>query len=172
MLKLAGIVILLTGCIGMGISKVKDEKRRVRELQQIKRILIRIQNEMVYGKRTLPEICLLLSQCMEMPYQTIFYQIYQQLQDNRGNVLEEIWKRQMESELKELPLKKEERDILYSLPEHLGIQDETMQAADIGQSLDMLTAHIRQAESEYENKTKVIMSLSITAGLFLSIILL
>lgn len=172
MLKLAGIVMLLAGCVGMGISKVGDEKSRVNELRQIKKIIIRIQNEMIYGKRTLPEICFLLSQCMEMPYQNIFLGIYQQLRENKGDVLETIWKEQMAIGLKPLPLKIEEKNILYCLPEHLGIQDETMQAASIGQSLDMLTEHIRQAETEYENKAKVIMCLSITAGLFISIILL
>lgn len=172
MLKLAGIVLLISGCVGMGVSKVSDEKGRVRELRQIKRIIIRIQNEMIYGKRTLPEICFLLSQCMEPPYQSIFLQIYQKLKENRGEALEKVWKEQMEAGLRKLPLKIEEKDILYCLPEHLGIQDETMQAADIGQSLDMMTERIRQAEAEYENKAKVIMSLSITAGLFISIILL
>lgn len=162
----------MSGCVGMGISKVREEKRRTWELRQIKRIITRIQNEMIYGKRTLPEICFLLSGCMEQPYQEIFYNIYQKLGENRGVVLEKLWKEQMENGLKELPLKKEEKDILYTLPEHLGIQDETMQAADIGQSLDMVTERVRRAEAEYESKAKVIMSLSVTAGLFISILLL
>lgn len=172
MLKLAGVVLLMSGCVGMGISKVKEEKRRTKELRQIKRIIIRIQNEMVYGKRTLPEICFLLSGCMEQPYQEIFFKIYQKLGENRGEIFEKLWKEQMKTGLKELPLKTEEKDILCNLPEHLGIQDETMQAAGIGQSLDIVTDRIRQSETEYESKAKVIMSLSVTAGLFISILLL
>lgn len=172
MLKLAGVIMLMLGCVGIGISKVNEEKRRVRELRQIKRIIIRIQNEMIYGKRTLPEICFLLSQYVERPYRDIFQEIYQKLAENRGEILEKLWKEQMEVGMKEMPLKEAEKDILCNLPEHLGIQDETMQAADIGQSLDMIAEHIRQAESELESKTKVIMSLSVTAGLFISILLL
>lgn len=172
MFKLAGIILLMTGCVGLGIDKVKDEKRRIVELRQIKRIILRIQNEMVYGKRTLPEICFLLGQCMEEPYQDIFRTLYQRQKENSGYVLEKLWKEQMEEGMKELPLRGEEKDILRRLPEHLGIQDEAMQAADIGQSMDILEERIKQAEAEYGNKARVIMSVSVMAGLFISILLL
>lgn len=172
MFKLAGIILLMIGCIGLGIGRVKDEKRRILELHQIKRIILRIQNEIVYGKRTLPEICFLLGKYMEEPYQSIFSSLYQKQKENSGYVLEKLWKEQMEEGMKELPLKKDEKDILRNLPEHLGIQDETMQAADIGQSMDMLQERIKQAEAGYENKARVIMSISVMAGLFISILLI
>jgi hypothetical protein len=54
----------------------------------------------------------------------------------------------------------------------LGLQEETMQACNIGQSLDMLNRKCRQAEENYENKTKVIRSVSILTGLLLTLLLL
>lgn len=172
MLKLAGILLLMTGCIGLGINKVAEEKRRIRELREIRRIVQRIQSEMVYGKRTLPEICLLLSQCMKEPYQRAFLEIFQCLEENDGSTFESIWKERMNACMETMPLKEEEKEILRCLPEQNGILDETIQAADVGQSLDILTEHIRQAEAEYENKSKVIISISVMAGLFLVILLL
>ena len=71
--------------------------------------------------------------------------------------------------MENMPLGEEEKNILIGLPEHMGIMDGAMQAADIGQSLDMLTGHIVRTETEYENKAKVIMSVSVMAGLFLVI---
>lgn len=172
MLKLAGIVLLMIGCIGLGTNKVAEEKRRIRELREIRRMIQRMQNEMVYGKRTLPEICLLFGQYMEEPYKEAFLAIFQSLEENDGRALEEIWKEQMAVCMKSLPLREEEKDILRSLPEHQSILDETMQAASVGQSLDFLTGRIHQAEAEYGNKSRVIMSISVMAGLFLAILLL
>lgn len=172
MLKLAGILLLMIGCTGLGINKVSEEKRRIKELREIRRMIIRMQNEMRYGKRTLPEICLLFGQCMEEPYRSAFLELFYKLEENDGTVLNKMWKEQMDTCMMGLPLKEEEKNILKNLPEHLGIQDETMQAADIGQSLDMLEDHIHQAEAEYENKIRVIMSISVMAGLFLTILLL
>lgn len=171
MCKLAGMILLLTGCIGLGAEKVSEEKRRIAALRELYRIMTRIQKEMVYGKRTLPEICRLLEQCTREPYQGIFSAVYQDMERKDGTLLERSWRMRMEAGLKGLPLKEEEKNILLDLPAHLGILDESMQADDIGQSLDMVKGHIRQAECEYENKRKVIMSISITTGIFLVILL-
>jgi stage III sporulation protein AB len=71
-----------------------------------------------------------------------------------------------------VPLQEEEKDVLKKLPDQLGLQDETMQACNIGQSLDMLNRKCRQSEENYENKTKVIRSVSILTGLLLTLLLL
>lgn len=172
MFKLAGILLLMAGCCGLGINRVEESKQRIRELREIRRMVIRIQNEMTYGKRALPEICQLFGQCMEEPYQAAFLSIFRKLEENDGTDLNRIWKVQMEECLKNLPLLEEEKDILRNMPEYLGILDEKQQAADIGQSLDFLTAHITQAEAGYENQARVTMSISVMAGIFLVILLL
>lgn len=172
MFKLAGILLLMAGCCGLGINRVAEAKQRIRELREIRRMVIRIQNEMIYGKRALPEICLIFGQCMEEPYRTAFHSIFQKLEENDGTDLSRIWKEQMEECMAALPLWDEEKDILRNMPEYLGILDEKQQAADIGQSLDFLTAHIAQAEAGYDNQARVTMSISVMAGIFLVILLL
>lgn len=172
MFKLTGILLLMAGCCGLGLNRVLEEKQRIRELREIRRMVIRIQSEMVYGKRTLPEICLLFGQCMEEPYRTAFLSIYRKLEENDGTDLNRIWEEQLGACMKELPLWKEEKDILQNIPEYLGILDEKQQAADIGQSLDFLSVRIAKAESGYENQARVTMSISVMAGIFLVILLL
>lgn len=172
MLKLAGIMLLMAGFTGLGINKVMEEKRRIWALREIKRLILRIQNEMIYGKRTLPEICLLLSQCMEEPYKSAFHEIFHKMEENDGSILENIWKEKMEKCMEAMPLKEEEKAVLIRLPEHLGVLDETIQAQSIGQSLDIIAERITRTESEYEGKSRVVMSISVMAGLFLIILLL
>lgn len=172
MLKLAGILLLMAGCSGLGLDRVAEEKKRIRQLREIRRMVLRIQNEMTYGKRTLPEICLLFGQCMEEPYRTAFFDIYMDLEKNGGSGFNRVWKERLEECMRNLPLRREEKDILCNMPEYLGTLDEKQQAADIGQSLDFLSSHITQAEKEYENKARVIMSVSVTAGIFIVILLL
>lgn len=172
MLKLAGILLLMAGCTGLGINKVAEEKQRIKELREIRSIIIRMQSEMVYGKRTLPEICLLFGDCAKEPYRSAFLTLYERMEENDGRVLQVLWEEQIEWCMKDLPLRREEKDILKELPGQLGILEETIQAAGVGQSLDIITEHIEKAQTEYENKAKVIMSISIMAGLFLIILLL
>lgn len=172
MFKLTGILLLMAGCCGLGINRVAEAKQRIRELREIRRMVIRIQSEMAYGKRALPEICLLFAQCMGEPYRIAFRSIYQKMEQNDGTDLSTIWKTQIGECMKELPLRKEEKDILRNVPEYLGILDEKQQAADIGQSLDFLSARIEKAEAGYENQARVTMSISVMAGIFLVILFL
>lgn len=172
MFRFAGILLLMAGCTGLGINKVAEEKGRIRELREIRGIIIRMQNEMIYGKRTLPEICLLFGEWAKEPYRSAFTAIFERFEENDGRVLQVLWEEEMEKCMKNLPLKEEEKAFLKNLPAQFGIPDETIQAAGIGQSLDTLTERIAKAQTEYENKAKVIMSISIMAGLFLIILLL
>lgn len=172
MLKVLGCVCMIAGCVGWGESRIREEKSRVRHLHELIRLIRRIQEEIRYGKRTLPEICLLLSEYGDSWYGPYFKRIYEQLQERNGTGFEAVWAGQMALCFQRAPLREEEKDVLRRLPEYLGLQEETSQAVQIGQSVDLLERKCRQAEDTYENKAKVIRSVSILAGLFLAILLL
>lgn len=172
MFKLVGFLCIMAGCIGWGDGKVREEQDRIRHLRELIRIIRRIQDEIRYGKHTLPEICLILSECSDAWYGPHFRQIYEQIRQRNGTGLETIWTRQMELCFQGVPLQEEEKDVLRRLPENLGMREETLQAVNIGQSMDMLARKCRQVEETYQNKSRVIRSVSILAGVFLTIILL
>lgn len=172
MLKLAGILCILTGCIGWGAGKIGEERRRVRHLRELIRIMKRIQGEMIYGKHTLPEICFILAEYSDAPYRSCFMEIYEQTRRRDGSCLTEIWRRQTEVCMVDAPLTGEEKEILIGLPYNLGMLEETQQAEGIGQSMDWLERRCRQAEDEYAGKSKMIFSVSLLAGIFLTILML
>ena len=87
MFKLAGILLLMAGCAGLGFERVAEEKRRINELREMRRMIVRMQDEMLYGKRTLQEICLLFGQCMKEPYRSAFAGLYEKLEENDGRDL-------------------------------------------------------------------------------------
>lgn len=172
MLKLLGSICILAGCIGWGGSKIREEKERIQNLRELIRTIKRIQNEISYGKHTLPEICLILSEYSRTPYQECFRRIYEQNRQQEDICLEQIWEQELTQGLRSACLQEEEKEILKNLPRNLGIQEEKYQAESIGQSLDLLIRKCRQSEDAYESKSRVIFSLSILTGMFLMIMLL
>ena len=172
MLKLAGALCIMAGCVGWGEGKIREEKDRVRHLRELIRIIRRIQEEIRYGKRTLPEICLILSEYSDPWYRPHFRKIYEQFDRRNGTGLNAVWLRQMAFCFQGVPLQEEEKDVLIRLPENMGIQEETLQAENIGLSMDMLIRKCRQAEETYQNKSRVIRSVSILTGFLLTIILI
>lgn len=172
MLKLGGILCILVGCIGWGGSKISEEKCRIRYLREMIRIIKRIQNEISYGKHTLPEICLILSEYSDVLYRPYFQRIYEHMGRENGTSLTQVWEQQIGQCLREAPLSEEEKGILKDIPQSLGLLEENQQAESIGQSMELLIRTCTKAEENYENKSKMIFSISVLAGVFLTILLL
>lgn len=172
MYKIVGICCILAGCVGWGNGRIRQEKDRVGHLRELIRIMRRIQEEISYGKHTLPEICVILANNSNSCYSACFAEIYRQMMQGNGTGLKEAWSGQLAACLKDLPLQEEEKGVVRDLPMYLGIQEETRQAANLEQAVELLVRKCRLAEETYENKTKVIRSVSILAGLLLSILLL
>lgn len=172
MLKLAGVCFILAGCVGWGGNRIMEEQNRIRHLRELIRIIKRIQDEIAYGKHTLPEICLTLSECGNAEYRPYFRQIYEKMNCGDGTVFETVWEQQMGLCLQNTPLTKEEKGVLINMPKDMGMQEEKLQAVRIGQSVDLLVRKCRQAEDTYENKSKMIFSVSVLTGIFLAILLL
>lgn len=172
MFKIVGILCVLVGCIGYGLNRIGEERSRIGHLGETIRIIKRIQDEISYGKHTLPEICLILSECCAPPFQQCFSQIYEQINAKSGVPINSIWEQQMEQCMRNTLLTDEEKDILRKLPRGLGMQDEKLQAESIGRSVELLVRNRSKLEDAYENKAKMIFSVSILMGVFLTIMLL
>lgn len=172
MLKTAGILCILAGSVGFGAARVGEEKRRIRYLREILGIVRRMQDEIAYGKHTLPEICLTLSECCGPLYGACFRSIYEQTAFGDGVPVDRIWREQVELCQKDAPLSEEEKDILADFPQYLDMREEKQQARSIGRCEDFAAENCRKAESAYANRTKMIFSVSLLAGVFLTILLL
>lgn len=170
--KIVGIICILAGCAGLGRLKVRQEKERIRYLREWIRIIRRMQDEISYGKHTLPEICLILADIGDSWYAPYFKEIHRQMLLGDGTGLKEAWGEQLHDCLKNLPLQEEEKDIILRLPVCLGLQEETRQAMGFEQAVNLLSEKCRKAEEAHENRAKMIHSVSILAGLLLSILLL
>lgn len=172
MLKIAGIICVLLGCIGYGADRIGRERRRIEYLREMIRIIRRIQDEIGYGKHTLPEICLILSEYCNVLYQPYFRQIYEQANRANGTSFAHIWEQQMRQCLRDAPLSEDEKDILKNMTRNLGMQEEKLQAESIGLLMEPLVRKCRKAEDSFENKARMIFSVSVLTGVFLTILLL
>ena len=170
--KFAGAACILAGSIGLGAACAAQEKRRIAYLREILLVFRRMQDEITYGKHTLPEICLHLSECGGPLYRGCFRTIYELAKQRDGDSLPHIWEEQIALSQEGAPLSGEEKNLLLQLPKCLGLREEKQQAKSIGRCEEYAFLSCRRAEEAYGNKRKVIFSVSVLAGLFLTILLL
>ena len=170
MLRLLGIICLMTGCIGTGWSLRCRMKRGLEQLYQIRQIMKMFQSEITYSHVPLPEACRRIAGQMKAPYKSALLRIHEQMQENAGESFAVIWKRHIGSCLKELDMREEDGRMLYEFGDSVGFMDGKMQTEILEQAVYKLELAIDRQEKELANKCRVIMSLSVMGGLMIAII--
>lgn len=172
MYKAVGFLCIVAGCAGWGNSLVGKERERVRHLRTLSHVLTQIRSGIFYGKHTMPEICLLLSESDDECYSKCFRQIYERTAGENGKDFQTVWEEEMKAFLKPLPLREDERRTVTELAKSLDFQEAEGQAGRVGQAEVFLEGRYRQAEETCENRSKMIHSVSVLTGLLLAILLL
>ena len=131
-----------------------------------------MRGEISYGRHTLPEICLLLAELNCGCYNSCFLRIYERTGEESGKDFARVWEEEMGDCLARLPLREDEREAVAGLPKTMNFREEDGQSGRIGQAEAFLEGRYRQAEETYENRSKMIRSISILTGLLLIILLL
>lgn len=172
MLRIIGVSLLMIGSIGTGWTIKEKMKKNLDSLYCMKQILQMFQNEMAYSKSPLPEACTEIGNRVEEPYRSAFFSIKEEMLANRGEPFLNVWQKQMQLCMKELPISKEDISVFLDFGGCIGYMDGKIQAEAINQHIHKLDISIGRMEKDMANKCKVIMSLSIMGGLMLVIILL
>lgn len=172
MIKLAGIALLMTGAIGYAFSLCREKSVQIQQLRQLQYFYQLLQNEILYTGLPLPDILLSIAGNIAEPFGSTFQKIGESITLWQEENMESIWKRYMSEALEKTRLSKQQKESALRLPESLQLCDREGQAKSLQRQIEEMDRMIRPLEEEEKNKNKVIMSLGIAAGVFLSILLL
>lgn len=172
MLKMAGVLLLIGGFWGAAYCVCEEEKNKLRLLKEMKYMYQLLQNEIRYSKLPLPEIFLITGERLKPPYRNILLCTGKSMNWEGGLSFQSIWENEVKEKLKGISLFRGQRELLLRLPESIGLSECEGQARALERYIEELNQWIAQTEKEQKNKNKVIMSLGIAGGIFLSILLL
>lgn len=172
MLKIAGILLTVAGCTGLGIAYKQQFEERLWHLKQMKQVFIVICAAIRYGKATLPESCRQASEKAEAPYRTALMEVYRIMKENEGLPFSFVWKQEMGKLLSKAPLNTKEKELFLKLGEGNGYMDNQLQQQAISQHTEELEQHIKEMEKSIREKSKVAVCLGIMGGMFLVIVLI
>lgn len=172
MLKWLGIALVVGGCTAMGAALGGELSGRVAQLREMRKMAVVLQGEIRYGNATLNEAFHRTASRVRSPFRELLDRAACQMEEYRGEGLAFIFRENAERELAASPLKKEERELLYSLGESMGYLDAQMQMNSLELFLEQVNLACEQAVLEQQNKTKVYHYLGLMGGLFLAIILI
>ncbi len=172
MLRVAGAVLLMAGCIGSGWSAKERLKKNLDDLYRIRQIFQMFQSEIAYNRAPLPEACMRIGNRLEEPYRSALLSVREEMLADHGESFLNIWDRQIGICMRKLSLAEADKRLLLDFGSCIGYIDGKMQTQAVEQYIHKLDISIGRMEKDMADKCKVIMSLSIMGGLLLAIILL
>ena len=172
MFKLCGILLLRTGCVGFAYSLCREKQRKILLLKEFKYLYARMQNEMQYAKDPFPALFLRLSENVSEPLSGMLQRISRQMSPSQSIGFEEVWQKEAALVLKEYALDELPKNTILRFPAFMSLWECGGQVKALQRQIDELEHMIAELESEEKSKRKMIMSLGVAAGLFLTIILL
>lgn len=171
MLRLAGCILVISGCAGFAGSLCRDENMRLKLLKQIRSIYENLKYYIAYQKAAVPEALRRIAGKGQEPFAPVFEEIYQKTYEE-GENFPLVWKRYMEKAMEGTPLTKAEKKLVLDFPACLGFMEEQAQAGALDEVIREVNLHIEELEKGKKDKNKVIMSLGVAVGVLVSILLL
>lgn len=172
MLKLCGICLVISGCTGIGWYTVCRYASRLRILMELEKILHYLYGEIEYSCCDMIEI---LDKLMIRGgyFQKLWKELSIALQRYDGKCFSECWAEALgKQEEIQRNMTREDKEFLVEIGENLGNLDRNTQLHTLEIFQERVHEKIYQTRVEYRERAKVSMVVGITAGFFLTLVLL
>lgn len=169
-MKLLGIAFLLSGSVGVGLSAIRRLERRVTALRSLVDALQVMKCEMEFQAPTMEELLFAAAQRAAEPASRFLNRCAQELERGDQRRFFELWENCASDELPELAF--DDREILLSLGGILGRYDTEGQKEAIAAARARLFSCLNEAMEARQRKGRVYGALSVSAGMFVLILLI
>ena len=170
MLKIVGSILVIFGCAAMGFYMVERMKRRIVELEQVKKQLMFMEGEIRVGFRPVKDIFAQLEQRTEGNWKAFYCFLQTNMERKKQGALASIWMEGIKETLKTSLLNQNEKRTWQELGENLGYLDKEMQITLLHICEEHFEEYRLQAEEYLEGNAKIYQTLGIMGGIFLTII--
>lgn len=171
MLKAAGALLVILSCGAMGYGKSLNYSKRLRELEEIQKMVYFLLGEITYRREALPEAMLRVADKSRPPLSRFLLEVSKAAKAYQGERFSRIFALKAREHLKDTSLTKEDLEGFSRLGEDLGYMDITMQENTINLYLEELKREISRTRQEAPARKKLYQALGIMAGMFLAILL-
>lgn len=171
MLKLLGIICILSGSTGLGISFARELDLRIQELAQIQQLMLLLRGEIRYMHQPLPEAFLHLAENAQVPFRDFFLHTAEDIQQRNGQTAEEIWKRNLDQYFSGLHISRPEMKDLEKLGSMLGYLDVEMQVNALDYYLEQLKLSVCHAQEAAKSRRRLYQYMGVLGGVALVILI-
>ena len=171
-IKILGSIFLLISAAAIGYLKADELKERVRCLNALKRMMILLQGELRFHRATLSEAFESASERAEKPFNMFLGELAKELENRQYGSFLSVWNELSDKLLTNKGFKKEDKVLLEQLGNSLGYLDLTMQTENLNLAILQTDDAIMNAKEQLETKGKLYRTMGVTAGAFLTLLII
>lgn len=172
MLKILGILIIISTSTLLGFVFGENLKKRLGDLNELERAVNHLQNQIVYTYSPLPEAIKEVAEKSKKPINLYFEYIAEMLQNNRVNSVFEAFSKSYEKNKGIMNLNKTDLDIILTLSKTLGDSNVDGQQRMFELCLSNIKKQINDAEEKMNKSLKMYRYLGFSLGAVAVIILI
>ena len=165
----AGICVMV-GAFGFGLSLCQEINSVLLHFKEQRRMLLFIYREISFLHRPMQEIFAAVGERLKEPYPDFLMAVSKSMEQRSGKNLQEIWREEAEQLQKEGACPKEAVKMLLRIGECFGCEEDKMQMESLKLLETELADEIDSRSEEKEEKSRLIRTLSVLAGIFCIII--
>lgn len=170
MWKIIGCILILFGSGACGFYGVEHMRKRLQELESVKKYTIFMKGEIRYGNRTIPEMLIQMERKAVGNWKKFFGNAGRLLEHKDAGTLSQIWGEMISMHLKTSYLTKEEKKEWKELGDSLGYLDKEMQINLLEIYEEHIKEYIRLEKEKIYSQSKMYQILGIVSGVFLVVI--
>lgn len=170
MLKIVGVLFIVTGSVGFGNYLCSYLKYHLAQLLECREIFARIDAEKEYLRLPYAQLLRRTAKGRTAVFGAILTEIADELEKNREADVKMIWEAVLQEHRKELLLTSEEIQIMIMLAKSLTLEGNSSKVSEM--YFLQLEDEIVQAMEEKKEKQKLYGTVSVLFGIFLVILLL
>lgn len=173
--KMCGALLVIVSALLIGNYMIFGYKKRIKELEALKKAMLLFRNEITYSSAALSE-CFhdIAARCTDMQIAQLFCSMSDMLSDSASQYssVRSLWNAVLDGQQCGLHLSSEELQELRELGACLGCPDAKMQTDAIDMYISITDMSIENAAAQIAGKCRVTRVLSLACGLFICIMLL
>ena len=172
MQRCIGAMLIIIATTGWGMCQAWKIEECYRQMRYLRKLIFRLRSELQYSRQMLPEAVLLTGKDAQEPYQSWLLSLYERLRNRQGTSLSVIWQEEVKEYLTDVELPEEIVESLGRIGSELGTIDLQMQIRTLDLYMESMEQRMEELHAEEKERIRLHRCIGITAGIFLSIILL
>lgn len=167
MIRGLGALLIVGGCLGLGLWYRDQFLGRVKALERLEEILGLMAGQVRYHRAALPDCCLYAASQMPEPFSNALKEVADKMGENQGACFAVVFRESLEKPFQKLPLKPQDLEIFWQCIPVNGFADGQMQTALLEQGGRRLGDRARRLERENVEKCRMAVGLGALGGLLL-----